>query len=29
VPYPPASLEDRFLPSVERIVAAAKETVAY
>ena len=29
VPYPPASLEDRYLPSVERIVAAAKETVAY
>ncbi len=28
-PYPPASLEDRYLPSVERIVAAAKETVAY
>jgi 2-oxoisovalerate dehydrogenase E1 component subunit beta len=29
VPYPPASLEDRYLPSVDRIVAAAKETVAY
>ena len=29
VPYPPASLEDRYLPSVERILAAAKETVAY
>jgi pyruvate/2-oxoglutarate/acetoin dehydrogenase E1 component len=29
VPYPPASLEDRYLPTVERIVAAAKETVAY
>ncbi len=28
-PYPPASLEDQYLPSVERIVAAAKETVAY
>jgi pyruvate dehydrogenase E1 component beta subunit len=28
-PYPPASLEDRYLPSVDRIVAAAKETVAY
>jgi 2-oxoisovalerate dehydrogenase E1 component beta subunit len=29
VPYPPASLEDRYLPSVERIVAAAKRTIAY
>ena len=29
VPYPPASLEDGYLPSVDRIVAAAKETVAY
>jgi pyruvate dehydrogenase E1 component beta subunit len=29
VPYPPASLEDRYLPSVERIVAAAESTVAY
>ena len=29
VPYPPASLEDDYLPSVDRIVAAAKETVAY
>ncbi|MEX0985746.1 MAG: alpha-ketoacid dehydrogenase subunit beta [Actinomycetota bacterium] len=28
-PYPPASLEDGYLPSVERIVAAARETVAY
>jgi pyruvate dehydrogenase E1 component beta subunit len=28
-PYPPASLEDGYLPSVDRIVAAAKETVAY
>jgi 2-oxoisovalerate dehydrogenase E1 component beta subunit len=28
-PYPPASLEDRYLPSVDRIVAATKETVAY
>jgi pyruvate dehydrogenase E1 component beta subunit len=28
-PYPPASLEDAYLPSVDRIVAAAKETVAY
>jgi 2-oxoisovalerate dehydrogenase E1 component beta subunit len=29
VPYPPASLEDGYLPSVDRIVAVAKETVAY
>jgi pyruvate dehydrogenase E1 component beta subunit len=28
-PYPPASLEDRYLPSVDRIVAAAKEAVGY
>jgi pyruvate dehydrogenase E1 component beta subunit len=28
-PYPPASLEDRYLPSVDRIVVVAKETVAY
>lgn len=28
-PYPPASLEDRYLPSVDRIVAVTKETVAY
>jgi len=28
-PYPPASLEDGYLPSVDRIVAVAKETVAY
>jgi pyruvate dehydrogenase E1 component beta subunit len=28
-PYPPASLEDGYLPSVERIVAVTKETVAY
>jgi 2-oxoisovalerate dehydrogenase E1 component beta subunit len=28
-PYPPASLEDGYLPSVDRIVAATKETVAY
>jgi pyruvate dehydrogenase E1 component beta subunit len=28
-PYPPASLEDSYLPSVDRIVAVAKETVAY
>jgi 2-oxoisovalerate dehydrogenase E1 component beta subunit len=29
VPYPPASLEPRYLPSVERIVAAVRRTVAY
>jgi 2-oxoisovalerate dehydrogenase E1 component subunit beta len=29
VPYPPASLEDGYLPSVERIVAAAEQSVAY
>lgn len=29
VPYPPASLEERFLPSVERIVAAVEATVRY
>jgi len=28
-PYPPASLEDRWLPSVERIVAAVERTVSY
>ena len=28
-PYPPASLEDGYLPSVERIVQAALRTVAY
>lgn len=28
-PYPPGSLEDHYLPSVRRIVAAARETVAY
>jgi len=28
-PYPPASLEDGYLPSVDRIVAVTKETVAY
>ena len=28
-PYPPASLEDGYLPSVERIVAAARTAVAY
>ena len=29
VPYPPAALEDRYLPSVERIAAAVRATVAY
>ena len=29
VPYPPASLEDRYLPSVERIAAAVRDVVAY
>ncbi|MBI3649094.1 MAG: alpha-ketoacid dehydrogenase subunit beta [Actinobacteria bacterium] len=29
VPYPPASLEDLYLPSVERIAEAARRTVAY
>jgi 2-oxoisovalerate dehydrogenase E1 component beta subunit len=29
VPYPPASLEQHYLPSVERICAAARKTVAY
>jgi pyruvate dehydrogenase E1 component beta subunit len=29
VPYPPAALEQRYLPSVERIVAAVREVVAY
>lgn len=29
VPYPPAALEDRYLPSVERIAAAVRTTVAY
>ena len=28
-PYPPGSLEDHYLPSVRRIVAATRETVAY
>jgi len=28
-PYPPASLEDRWLPDAERIVAAVLEAVAY
>jgi 2-oxoisovalerate dehydrogenase E1 component beta subunit len=29
VPYPPASLEDRYLPSVERIEASVRNVVAY
>jgi pyruvate dehydrogenase E1 component beta subunit len=29
VPYPPASLEEAYLPSVERIAAAVHEVVAY
>ena len=29
VPYPPASLEELYLPSVERIIAAARRTVNY
>ena len=29
VPYPPAALEQRYLPSVERIVEAAREVVSY
>jgi len=29
VPYPPASLEDHYLPSVERIADAVRATVAY
>jgi 2-oxoisovalerate dehydrogenase E1 component beta subunit len=29
VPYPPASLEQAYLPSVERIVAAVRRTVEY
>jgi pyruvate dehydrogenase E1 component beta subunit len=29
VPYPPAALEDRYLPSVERIVAAVRRTLEY
>lgn len=28
-PYPPGSLEDHFLPSVRRVVAAARATVEY
>jgi pyruvate dehydrogenase E1 component beta subunit len=29
VPYPPASLEQRYLPSVERIVDGARAVIAY
>jgi 2-oxoisovalerate dehydrogenase E1 component beta subunit len=29
VPYPPASLEDRYLPSVARIAAAVRKVMAY
>jgi pyruvate dehydrogenase E1 component beta subunit len=29
VPYPPAALEQRYLPSVDRIVAAVRRTVSY
>jgi pyruvate dehydrogenase E1 component beta subunit len=29
VPYPPAALEHRYLPSVQRIAAAVREVVAY
>ena len=29
VPYPPASLEQRYLPSVERIADAVRKVVAY
>jgi pyruvate dehydrogenase E1 component beta subunit len=29
VPYPPASLEEHYLPSVERIAAAARTAVRY
>ena len=29
VPYPPAALEQHFLPSVQRIAAAVREVVAY
>ena len=28
-PYPPAAIEDNYLPSVERIVAAAERAVRY
>jgi pyruvate dehydrogenase E1 component beta subunit len=29
VPYPPASLEERYLPSVDRIQEAVRRTVSY
>jgi pyruvate dehydrogenase E1 component beta subunit len=29
VPYPPASLEGTYLPSVERIAEAVRRTIAY
>ena len=29
VPYPPAALEQHYLPSVERIADAVREVVAY
>ena len=29
VPYPPASLEERYLPTVDRIAAAVRKVVAY
>ncbi len=29
VPYPPAALEQHYLPSVERIADAIRDTVAY
>ena len=29
VPYPPASLEHRYLPSVERISTAVRKVVGY
>jgi pyruvate/2-oxoglutarate/acetoin dehydrogenase E1 component len=29
VPYPPAALEQAYLPSVERIAAAVRKVVAY
>jgi pyruvate dehydrogenase E1 component beta subunit len=29
VPYPPASLEEQYLPTVDRIAAAVRKVVAY
>jgi 2-oxoisovalerate dehydrogenase E1 component beta subunit len=29
VPYPPAALEQRYLPSVDRIISAVRRTVSY